>query len=72
MKMTPALHFRDGEWAEFLHTGNKKFLDFEQVRREIEEETDRETGGNKGISKKPIHLRVYSPNGDFDLLWPSL
>ena len=56
--------FRDGEWAEFLHTGNQKFLDFEKVRHEIEAETDRETGGNKGISKRPIHLRVYSPHGN--------
>jgi len=55
---------RDGEWAEFLHTGNQKYLDFDKVRHEIEAETDRETGGNKGISKKPIHLRVYSPHGN--------
>lgn len=29
---------------------------------EIEAETDRITGGNKGISNIPINLRVYSPN----------
>ena len=56
--------FRDGEWAEFLHTGSQKFVDFEKVRTEIEAETDRETGGNKGISKRPIHLRIYSPHGN--------
>ena len=33
-------------------------------RDEIEAETDRETGHNKGISKKPINLRVYSPHGE--------
>jgi dynamin 1-like protein len=38
-------------------------MDFDKVRKEIEDETDRETGGNKGISKRPIHLRVYSPYG---------
>lgn len=53
------------EWAEFLHTGGDahKFTDFNAVRDEIEAETDRETGQNKGISKKPISLRVYSPHG---------
>ena len=53
----------NGEWAEFLHTGDKQFKDFESVREEIDAETDRETGHNKGISKKPINLRVYSPHG---------
>ena len=33
-----------------------------QVRREILAETEREVGGNKGISKNPIHLRIHSPN----------
>ena len=35
------------EWAEFLHCGTRRFTDFEEVRREISEETDRETGENK-------------------------
>lgn len=38
-------------------------MDFEEVRLEIEAETDRLTGSNKGISPIPINLRVYSPNG---------
>ena len=29
---------------------------------EIEAETDRATGSNKGISSAPINLRVYSPH----------
>lgn len=33
------------------------------VRKEIEDETDRVTGQNKGISPIPINLRVFSPNG---------
>ncbi|KAK2155438.1 hypothetical protein LSH36_240g01023 [Paralvinella palmiformis] len=32
------------------------------VRKEIEDETERVTGGNKGISNIPINLRVYSPH----------
>uniref|UniRef100_A0A3Q4GJY0 Interferon-induced GTP-binding protein Mx n=1 Tax=Neolamprologus brichardi TaxID=32507 RepID=A0A3Q4GJY0_NEOBR len=50
------------EWAEFLHCKGKKFTDFDEVRQEIEGETDRVTGANKGISPVPINLRVYSPN----------
>ncbi|XP_061750168.1 dynamin-1-like isoform X1 [Nerophis ophidion] len=50
------------EYAEFLHCKGKKFTDFEEVRLEIEAETERVTGQNKGISPVPINLRVYSPN----------
>ncbi|XP_041974594.1 dynamin isoform X3 [Aricia agestis] len=50
------------EYAEFLHCKGKKFVDFNEVRQEIEAETDRITGSNKGISPVPINLRVYSPN----------
>lgn len=55
------------EYAEFLHCKGKKFTDFEEVRLEIEAETDRVTGTNKGISPVPINLRVYSPHGE---IWP--
>lgn len=50
------------EWAEFLHQKGKKYTDFDEVRKEIEDETDRMTGSNKGISAIPINLRVYSPH----------
>ncbi|XP_070781002.1 dynamin-1a isoform X1 [Enoplosus armatus] len=50
------------EYAEFLHCKGKKFTDFDEVRQEIEAETDRITGVNKGISPVPINLRVYSPH----------
>ncbi|XP_060927322.1 dynamin-1a isoform X2 [Limanda limanda] len=50
------------EYAEFLHCKGKKFVDFDEVRQEIEAETDRITGANKGISPVPINLRVYSPH----------
>ncbi|XP_062388893.1 dynamin-3 isoform X3 [Sardina pilchardus] len=50
------------EYAEFLHCKGKKFVDFEEVRSEIEAETDRITGSNKGISPIPINLKVFSPN----------
>ncbi|XP_039651781.1 dynamin-2-like isoform X2 [Perca fluviatilis] len=50
------------EYAEFLHCKGRKFVDFDEVRLEIEAETERITGSNKGISPIPINLRVYSPN----------
>mmetsp|Transcript_4220 Transcript_4220/g.9141 ORF Transcript_4220/g.9141 Transcript_4220/m.9141 type:complete len:743 (-) Transcript_4220:98-2326(-) len=50
------------EYAEFLHVPNRKYTDFDDVRREIEAETERETGKNKGVSNKAIRLKVYSPH----------
>ena len=58
----------DGEsYACFLHGDQKKFTDFDEVRREIERETDRVTGCNKGLSKEPITLKVFSSEGDYIL-----
>ncbi|PIC33355.1 hypothetical protein B9Z55_013365 [Caenorhabditis nigoni] len=48
------------DWAMFEHTGSKVFTDFDAVRKEIEDETDRVTGVNKGISLLPISLKIYS------------
>ncbi|KAH9055735.1 dynamin protein dnm1 [Lactarius vividus] len=39
----------DDEWGQFLHL-DKRFVDFAEIRREIEQETC------------PIHLRIHSPN----------
>lgn len=50
------------EYAEFLHLPRKRFTDFSAVRKEIADETDRETGRSKQISSVPIHLSIYSPN----------
>lgn len=43
------------EFGEFLHL-DKRFYEFEEIRKEIENETLRVAGGNKGISRLPIHL----------------
>ncbi|CAL9149437.1 unnamed protein product [Musa hybrid cultivar] len=58
------LHKIDGEreYAEFMHLPRKRFTDFALVRKEISDETDRETGRSKQISPVPIHLSIYSPN----------
>lgn len=48
------------EWGKFLHTKNKIFSDFDDIRKEIENETDRMAGTNKGICPEPINLKIYS------------
>ena len=50
------------EYAEFGHQRGKRYFNFNEVRQEIENETERMTGSNKGISPLPITLRVFSPN----------
>lgn len=60
-------HLLHVEYAEFLHCKGRKFVDFDEVRLEIEAETERITGSNKGISAIPINLRVYSPNGNTNI-----
>ena len=52
------------EYGEFLHAKGRKFMSFAEIRKEIEDETDRVTGSNKGISNLPINLRVHSPHGN--------
>uniref|UniRef100_A0AAY4C2X3 Dynamin-1-like protein n=1 Tax=Denticeps clupeoides TaxID=299321 RepID=A0AAY4C2X3_9TELE len=53
----------DGEeWGKFLHTKNKIYADFDEIRQEIENETERVSGTNKGISDEPIHLKIFSPH----------
>uniref|UniRef100_A0A8C8E329 Dynamin-1-like protein n=1 Tax=Oryzias sinensis TaxID=183150 RepID=A0A8C8E329_9TELE len=49
------------EWGKFLHTKSKIFTDFDEIRLEIEQETERISGNNKGISEEPIHLKIFSP-----------
>ncbi|XP_037700993.1 dynamin-1-like protein isoform X6 [Choloepus didactylus] len=50
------------EWGKFLHTKNKLYTDFDEIRLEIENETERISGNNKGVSPEPIHLKIFSPN----------
>lgn len=48
------------EWGTFLHTKNKIYIDFNEIRKEIESETERMAGSNKGICPEPINLKIYS------------
>ncbi|XP_013928929.1 PREDICTED: dynamin-1-like protein [Thamnophis sirtalis] len=47
------------EWATFLHCKHKTFMDFTEIRQEIEIETERMTGTNKGISPEALYLKIY-------------
>ncbi|KAG4303684.1 hypothetical protein PCK1_000202 [Pneumocystis canis] len=53
---------REQEWAEFSHTLGKRYTQFSEVRREIENETSRVAGDNKGINRLPIQLKIFSPH----------
>ncbi len=45
-----------------MHKPNEMFYDFDKIREEIDRETDRITGKNKGVSPIPINLKIYSPH----------
>lgn len=52
---------QEEEYGEFMHIKDKRFYDFSEIRQEIIRDTERLAGANKGISRTPIHLRIYSP-----------
>lgn len=59
---TPASVAGQDEWAEFNHVPSRRWYDFSEVKREIENETSRIAGSNKGINRQPINLKIYSPH----------
>ncbi|KFD65204.1 hypothetical protein M514_06573 [Trichuris suis] len=46
--------------VQFYHCGDRIFYDFDEVRAEIEDETERELGRNKAISHLPIVMKFFS------------
>jgi dynamin 1-like protein len=48
------------DWGVFLHAKNRIFKDFDDIRQEIEIETNKIAGNNKGICAEPINLKIYS------------
>ncbi|VEN52540.1 unnamed protein product [Callosobruchus maculatus] len=48
------------DWGVFLHAKDRVFRTFDEIRAEIEKETDRLAGTNKGICNEPINLKIYS------------
>ncbi|RWS23599.1 Dynamin-like protein, partial [Leptotrombidium deliense] len=56
------IHNANEEYGLFLHNQKKKYHNFNEIRDEIQQETDRKIGNNKNVSSDPINLRIYSPN----------
>ena len=54
------LQTQGAEYAEFSHLPGKHFTTDAAIRAEIEADTERECGANKGLHPKPINLRFYS------------
>lgn len=51
------------EYGEFAHNPNRRWNNFEQIRHEIDAETERHLKGSpKVVSPDPIYLTVHSPN----------
>jgi hypothetical protein len=50
------------EYATFKHAGEQRFYSDEEIRSEIEADTQRICQGDKGLSSEEIFLRIYSPN----------
>jgi dynamin 1-like protein len=48
------------EWACFLHKPGIVFNNFDEVRNEIQNRTNFLAGNNKGITREPILLKVYT------------
>ena len=50
------------EYGEFLHKKGNLFYSYDEMRREIEAQTNVIAGLNKNISHEPISLTIYSPH----------
>jgi replication fork clamp-binding protein CrfC len=62
VKCSQGAEHADEEFAEFLHLPGRRFTDDEEIRNEIQAETDRLTGRDRGISDRPIRLKISSPH----------
>jgi hypothetical protein len=49
------------EWGVFKHRSDDVFYNFDAIREEIEEQTNKIAGNNKGITNTPISLKIFSP-----------
>lgn len=50
------------DYGEFHHLPNQTFEDFQEVRAEIDNDTEKVCGKNKALSPQPIILRIFSRN----------
>ncbi|OAF69833.1 hypothetical protein A3Q56_02381 [Intoshia linei] len=49
------------EYGIFFHSGTRKYSSYDEIRKEIEAETERSNPG-KSVSNNPINLSIYSPS----------
>ena len=49
-------------YGVFLHRGEQRYYNFDEICQEIQQDTDKVSGSNKGISSESITLRIYSPH----------
>lgn len=49
-------------YGAFLHRGEQRYYNFDDICQEIQQDTDKVSGSNKGISSESITLRIYSPH----------
>ncbi|EHB04665.1 F-box only protein 9 [Heterocephalus glaber] len=47
---------------QIVVVGTQLYTDFDEIRQEIENETERISGNNKAVSPEPIYLKIFSPN----------
>ena len=59
---TSTVNEKEIEYGKFLHLKDKVFYDFDEIKNEIQQETDRLSGTNKGICSDPIRLKIFSRN----------
>ena len=61
MRLVHASNPNAKAWASFEEIKDKKFTEFSEVRKAIEELTDKVCGEKKGIVDKPIVLTINAP-----------
>ena len=49
-------------YGVFLHRGEQRYYSFDDICQEIQNDTDKVSGNNRGISAEAITLRIYSPH----------
>ena len=52
------------EYAVFGHKPHQKFINYADVRAEIENDTKAVVRDDMGVSNMPINLTIYSPHGN--------
>lgn len=59
---TPILNINTpSTYGKFLHTKDQVFVDFSDIRKEIERKTDEIAGSGKCVVDDPINLKIFSP-----------